>query len=175
MNKIEIIELLNEKYNSFNTYIKKLSSEDFLYRFEKKWNAEKQIEHIILCIKPLIQVFSMDKIVIEQNFGKTERESLSYEILKNVYIEKLNNGAKAPERFVPESNNLNNQNQLIETLTKIVAELCNKIETFSETELNYLCIPHPLLGNLTLKEMLYNAIYHVEHHKNQAIENLKHK
>jgi hypothetical protein len=39
--------------------------------------------------------------------------------------------------------------------------------------LDLLILPHPLLGKLTLREMLYFTLYHVEHHEKQVLENLK--
>lgn len=32
-------------------------------------------------------------------------------------------------------------------------------------ELDKYILPHPLLGKLTIREMMYFTIYHVEHHK----------
>jgi hypothetical protein len=45
--------------------------------------------------------------------------------------------------------------------------LARRIDRFSETQLDQLILPHPLLGKLTLREMLYFTIYHVQHHQKQ--------
>lgn len=50
-----------------------------------------------------------------------------------------------------------------------------KVDIFEEEDLETLLIPHPMLGKITLKEMLYNAAYHVQHHQNQTIKNLTNK
>ena len=110
---------------------------------------------------------------IKQNFGSTGRENRSYEALLNEYIEKSAGGGKAPAKYVPASNSINQRESLIENLEALVKELGLKIETFTEQELDSLQIPHPVLGDLTLREMLYNAIYHVEHHLAQVKSHLK--
>jgi hypothetical protein len=58
-------------------------------------------------------------------------------------------------------------------LEKLVASLSARVEGFSEQQLDLLILPHPLLGKLTLREMIYFTIYHAGHHEKQVIENLK--
>ncbi len=173
MNKQTIIDALTKNYTSFIQYINSLTSEEYLYRFEQKWTAGQQLEHILLCVKPLVQVYGMDKLMIEQNFGKSDRAGRTQEGLLGLYAEKLKGGGKAPERFVPQAAEFSQRDGLNETLAKLIKDLCSKIENFTEEDLNTLLIPHPLLGNLTLREMLYNAIDHVEHHHESAKQNLK--
>jgi len=175
MNKQAVIDLFTQKYNTFIAYIRDLSDEEYLYAYQQKWTAGQQLEHIVLCVKPLVQVFSMDKAAIEKNFGAFAGPGRSYETLLALYHEKLQEGGKAPTRFVPETTGIDQRAALLETLTKLIHSLCAKIETFTEQELDTLCLPHPLLGNLTLREMLYNATYHVEHHLELAKQNLKNK
>ena len=174
MNKQTIINFLTDNYNLFIDYINELTPDKYSYDNLKRWTAGQQLEHIVLCVKPLVQVFSLDKSIIEQNFGRTDRQNLTYETLLVNYIEKLNDGGKAPERFVPLTTSQNQKQVLIETLKKSINDLCLQIESFTERDLDSLMIPHPLLGNLTLREMLYNAIYHVTHHQKLTEENLKH-
>ncbi len=175
MDKQAIIRLLHRNYSAFVVYINGLTAEEYVFSNQRKWTAAQQLEHIVLCIKPLVQVFNMDKAGIAQTFGQTDKSGRSYEALLSDYLIKLNEGGKAPERFVPPTTHANSKEALSENLTKLVNDLCSKIETFSESELDTLLIPHPLLGPITLREMLYNAIYHVRHHQAQAEENLKNK
>ena len=175
MNKQAIIHSLADNHNSFMNYINELTADEYSYSFQQKWTAAQQLEHIVLCVKPLVQVFSLDKSIIEQNFGRTDRQNRTYEILLKNYLEKLNEDGKAPTRFVAEAISQNDKQVLIETLTKSINDLCLKIQKFNDEELDSLLIPHPLLENLTLREMLYNAIYHVTHHQKLTELGLKHK
>jgi hypothetical protein len=174
MDKPTIIELLTRNYNSFITYINGLTTEEYLFSYRQKWAAGQQLNHIVLCIKPLLQVFSLDSATIAQNFGSTNRPGVSYDELLETYLGKLKEGGKAPDRFVPEIGDVDKRKVLAESLGKMVKDLCSKIEGFTEQELDSLCIPHPLLGNLTMREMLFNVIYHVQHHQSHAIQYLKH-
>ncbi len=175
MNRIEIVNQMNEKYNSFLDYMDGLSSEDYSFRFEQKWSAAQQLEHIVLCVKPLVRLFGMSNTTLEQNFRKTERSSRSYLELKKEYLEKTGGSGKAPERYVPEDSLTISKNELIKKLKSLIEALNAAIQKQDEHELETYLVPHPLLGEITLKEMLYNAIYHVEHHQLQVERNLKGK
>ncbi len=172
MNKQDIIDLLKSNYSSFVDYINTLSADEYSYSNQQKWTAGQQLEHLVLCVAPLVRVFSMDKLAIAQTFGQTDRNSRTYDELLNDYLQKFREGGKAPERFVPPANTFGQKAVFCSTLLQSIDELCTKIETFSEEELNTLQIPHPLLGNLTLREMLCNAAYHVKHHQSQAERHL---
>lgn len=173
MNKRAIIELFNQKYASFIDYISSLSPDEYNYSHNQKWSAGQQIQHIVLCVKPLVQFYGMEKSVIEKTFGSTVRQGRTYGELKNEYLLKLGNGGLAPEKYVPNAENDTSHEVLLQTLQSMVETLCREIETFTEQDLDTLCIPHPLFGLLTLREMLYNASYHVEHHQELAIQYLK--
>ena len=50
-------------------------------------------------------------------------------------------------------------------LKKEVEKLVHKLDKFTEDDLDKYVLPHPLLGKLTLREMLCFTIYHVRHHE----------
>ncbi len=115
----------------------------------------------------------MDRLMIEKKFGRLEREKHTYEELRSEYRKITNEGVKAPERFIPGTITIDQRELLIEKLNSLIIEFGQKIEIFSEQELNSLLIPHPSLGSLTLREMLYNLAYHFEHHRLAIVTNLK--
>ncbi|MBF2707874.1 DinB family protein [Flavobacterium soyangense] len=175
MKREKITSKLIINHKSFVDYLSTLTEEEFEFSHDQKWTAGQQLEHIVLCMRQILQAYSMDKKVLEQTFGRTERQGLSYETLLNIYLEKFASGGKSPERFHPKNVVTKERDMLSVSLMKIVSELCIKIEDLSDQDLNSLQIPHPLLGNLTLQEMLYNAIYHVEHHQKSTVRNLMNK
>ena len=174
MNKQAIIELVKSKYDSFIEYMGDLTAEEYVFSYQRKWSAGQQLEHIVLCIAPLVQVFSMGSVGIKQYFGLADQPRRTYDVLLKDYLGKLEEGGKAPERYVPETAAYDQRLEACGILKQMIGELCLKIERYSEEELDTLAIPHPLLGNLSVREMLYNAIYHVQHHQEQARANLLH-
>jgi DinB superfamily len=172
MNKPEIIELLSKNHHSFIEYINGLTNEEYSSSYQQKWTAGQQLEHIVLCVKPLVKVLSMDKLTIEQNFGISTKPSINYNLLISNLKTKLQEGGKAPEKFLPEVVLPEHKNNVSESLMKAIEELSSKIENFSEKELDILMLPHPLLGKITIREMLYVTLFHVEHHHESTIQHL---
>ena len=172
MKKQEIIEFLLKKYDFFVSYINGLTDEDYLVSYQQKWTAGQQLAHLVQCVKPLVKVYGMDKPTLEQTFGFATKPSLTYEGLLEQYNEKLNQPYTLADRYAPEPVSLEQRQPLTENLTRLIQDLCTKVESFTEQELDTFCIPHPLLGSLTLREMLQNAIAHVEHHHEATKQNI---
>ena len=169
MKKPELISSLKLNYASFINYINSLSDEAYNYTIAEKWPAGLHLDHLVLSTKAIVYVFELDKISIAEKFGTTSTKH-SYTTLKAFYFEKLKGGGKAPDRFVPDSKAIHQRSLACQNLNILIEQLSAAIENFSEDELDTLCIPHPLLGSLSLREMLYNAIYHAEHHKNLIVK-----
>lgn len=173
MNKQEIVDQLSVTYGDFIDLINELCLEKLNFRFKEKWSAKQQLEHIVLCVEPLVKVFGMPKTMLEQHFGKVDRPVLSYQEHLDVYLQKLKTGGKAPTQYIPQEGIVMQKETLVDTLRLLITELSQKVQGFEEIDLETLAIPHPLLGKITLKEMLYNAIYHVQYHKMQVLEHLE--
>lgn len=172
MNKAEIQQRLTESHAQFTRYIESLSDGDFVYASIGKWTAGQQTDHIIKSVSPVKTAFSLPHFLLKLFFGKANRPTRTYEALVEKYQQKLAAGGKAPSRFVPPIIQANERNQLLKKVTNIIEQLSQKANQFSENQLDTLLLPHPLLGKLTLREMLYFTIYHVGHHEKSIRESL---
>jgi len=173
MNKHQIIEQLTEKHKAFYKELQNLSENDFTYSLAGKWSAGQQLDHIIRSAGPVNLAFGLPGFVLRLLFGKTNRPSRSYDGLVEKYQSKLKDGGKAPGRFIPPPVRVDQREQLIQKLESIVNSIVKRSEKYTEEQLDKLLLPHPLLGKLTFREMLYFTIYHVQHHHKQVINNLQ--
>jgi hypothetical protein len=172
--KRELIKrLLSENHASFIDYINSLTKEKFLFAPQNKWTAGQQLDHIYLSAKPVALALSLPHFFLRLAFGKANRPSRTYEDLVKKYLTKLENGGKATRRFIPKAINVDQKESITKALNKSITTLCTKIEKFSEQELDTLVLPHPLMGKLTIREMLYFTIYHVTHHHAITKRNLE--
>ena len=48
--------------------------------------------------------------------------------------------------------------------------LCNQVARWNEADLDRYRMPHPLLGLLTVREMLQFTVYHTAHHLSRVAE-----
>jgi len=165
MDKQTLIKKLTENHQEFIACVSKLSPEEFSASKNDKWTAGQQLEHIYLSVKPVGLAFRLPMFLLKLIWGKSNREGRSYDELIARYHAKLANGSKATGPFVPKKVDLPKGQKLKAGLTNEVLNLCAAIEKRSEEELDQYILPHPILGKLTLREMLYFTIYHVKHHE----------
>ena len=162
--KQQITAALNEKVDAFNQYVSSLNKEQFEELPNGKWSAGQNLDHLIRAIKPLQLAYSLPKFALAILFGKTNRPSRTYNELVIKYKAKLAAGGKASGPFIPPAIDFEKKDVLIKKYNKQKQKLIAKIEKQSETDLDKYILPHPLLGKVTLREMLYFTIHHNEHH-----------
>lgn len=175
MDKQTIISLLKENHKTFITKISSLSDTDFNRKLGSKWTTSQQLEHIIKSVKPVDMAFGLPMFVLKMKFGLSNRPSRSFNELVKKYLKVLedNKDYILPERFTPGEILLKHRQRSLVKLEKLIEKLNSRLSRFSEEELDNYILPHPVMGKLTLREMLYFTIYHVEHHDKQILENLE--
>jgi len=162
--KPEIISALHEKVDAFNKYIILLTKEQFEATPNGKWSAGQNLDHLIRAIKPLQLAYGLPKIALRIMFGKTNRPSKTYDDLVTKYKTKLAAGGRASGPFIPPTIGFEKKDELIKKYNNQKQKLIEKIEKQIEKDLDVYILPHPLLGKVTLREMLYFTIHHNEHH-----------
>ena len=163
-NKQEIIAALREKINAFINYITQLNKEEFEATPNGKWSPGQNLEHLIRAIRPLQQAYGLPKFVLRILFGKTNRPSRLYGEVVAKYKSKLAAGGRASGPFIPPVITFDRKDGLIKKYEHQKKKLITKIERQTEENLDKYILPHPLLGKVTLREMLFFTIHHNDHH-----------
>jgi hypothetical protein len=164
MKKNEIQKWMNENHQQFIQLFIKMNENDFMYTPAGKWSMGQQLDHIVRSAGPVAWAFRLPSFVLRMMFGKTNRPSRSFEALIEKYHYKLETGGRASGKFIPNPVLYANKERLLRKLQKTVSALNQSINRYSEEKLDTFILPHPLLGKLTLREMLYFTFYHVQHH-----------
>jgi len=172
MEKEELQRKLTDNHEAFSKFIGSLSEIVANNALPGKWTPVRQLDHIVKSVTPVTLAFAVPKFVLKAVFGKTDRPSRSYDELVGVYKSKLAAGAKASARFVPDTRN--DREKLLRAIEYLIVSLNKRMGRFTEDELDTFLLPHPILGKLTLREILYFTIYHVEHHHAQVNRNASH-
>jgi hypothetical protein len=164
--KASITEGLSAAVDEVNKYVMGLSQKDFLFAPPEKWNAGQQLDHLIRSIKPLNLAYALPTLVLKMRFGLTNRPSKTFPALVEKYELKLAEGGRASGQFIPEAIPYEAKEKLCEAYAKQKEKLNTKVNRFEEETLDKYILPHPLLGKLTLREMLFFTIHHSYHHLN---------
>jgi uncharacterized damage-inducible protein DinB len=130
------------------------------------------LDHLIKAHKPIAKALKFPKITLHAMFGKPEKSSMAYEELCQIYRDEIAKGAKASGRFLPAQENpaeraKEKKKELLDQWSRVSAELVSVAEKWDEGDLEQYQLPHPILGKLTIREMLYFTIYHNLRHASQ--------
>jgi hypothetical protein len=165
MTKTELKQNLTNNHQAFVDYVNILSTDEFLYAPADKWTAAQQLDHIYKSVKPLTQGMGYPKFVLKWKFGKANRPSRTYDEVVAKYNSKLALGGRATGQFVPAVIGVDKKEMLNKLILDSVQKLNTRLDRFSESEMDTMILPHPLLGKITLREMMYFTMYHVAHHE----------
>jgi len=173
MNTELITKKLVENHLNFSNYIAGLSLDAYEFSYLEKWNAGQHLDHIIKSVSVLTKALSIPRFILKSKFGVANRASGTPDVLIEKYLEKLKTAKPTPSRFQPVIISFTQKEKAIKKLKKQVDKLCKRAMKFSEDNLDVYILPHPLLGKLTLRELLHFTSYHVQHHQELITESLK--
>lgn len=157
---------LEDNHQEFIQYILSMTKEEFEESKNEKWTTGQQLDHIIKSVAPLARVLPQ-KEYLQERFGNSVRASVPYEILVDKYRQTLLEGGKATGAFLPRDVPWEERDAALKQLEGLVDQVLASLGDYTEEELDRLCLPHPLMGLLTIREMLYFTQYHVLHHWEQ--------
>jgi hypothetical protein len=174
MNKQEIISRLQDSHQEFINYLSALDDNAFMHSFQnEKWTAGQQADHIYRSLMPVHLILKFPKWTIKQLLGTANRPSKSYDELVEKYYFKLENRTGTPPRFfTPKEITVAIKPIVFAKVQNNLNKICASLNDFDENELDEFILPHSLLGKVTLREMMYFMILHVEHHQKIAQRNL---
>ena len=145
---------------------------DFFARQGEVWSASDNLDHLIKAVKPITKALKLPKITLQAIFGKPEKVSMTYEELCSVYRDAIARGGQASGRYLPDQQtpleNAGEQKKiLVDQWLMASGELVSAAEPWEEEDLDRYQLPHPLLGKLTIREILFFVIYHNLRHASQ--------
>lgn len=165
MKQEEISKTLAARFDELITWIEAHPDKEFeVSKRAEKWTTGQHIDHLIKSIAPLNQALKLPKLVLKTSFGTCNREELSMMGLKNKYKKKLAEGGVASGRYLPKSISNDQKRELVARLDKEQKKLLKEVPKWKEEALSKYVLPHPLLGKLTIREMLCFTAIHTEHH-----------
>lgn len=166
--KADIIKELEQSFGAMAEYIASLSQTQFEYHAEGKWSAGQHLDHLIKSIKPINKFLYLPQWYFTLRMGKMNRPPRTYEALSQRYYEKLKMGGKAPAPFIPPEIPYSMATEKIKEYRIQLKRLIRHLKRKSEKDLDSLLLPHPLLGKLCLREMMYFTVLHTRHHLQHA-------
>ena len=160
----EITTALTARFAEVGTWFAQRPDHTFCTAPPERWTEGQHLDHLILSAKPLNLALRIPRIALRIRFGTAKDPGESAEALAARYEATLAAGAKATSRFVPPAIALEDKPQLLASLRREGERLVEVARTWSEEDLDKYVLPHPLLGDLTVRGMLFFTYHHMGHH-----------
>ncbi|HEY9526419.1 MAG TPA: DinB family protein [Anaerolineales bacterium] len=170
--KDELIDILEESNLRVTAWFEAISAKNFFTRQGEVWSASDNLDHLIKAHKPIVMALKLPKITLRAMFGKPGKPSRSYEELCQKYRDEIVKGAQASGRYLPnqqtpDSDAATKKQDALNQFASTSKELVTAAKKWDEKELDEYSLPHPILGKLTIREMLFFTIYHNLRHASQ--------
>lgn len=143
------------------------SAEQFNRGDAAAWSAGDYLKHLLISVKPVARIMSQPGHALITSFGAADRPSRPYDQVERDYQARLAEGARAEDfpNVLPESYRFpegvqDQQAHLIEAWRDANQRLIDAVSLWTEEELDRGQLPHPALGMVTMREMLFFTVIH---------------
>ena len=152
-----------------------LPTEELFAPQGEKWTPAQHLEHLTRSNGPVGKALAMPKGLLLLRFGPALRSSRDFAGVVSIYHDMLAKGVKAvgsyrPGAPEPPENPEEGRRHMMERRERAADRLHRQIERWGDTALDRLRLPHPVLGKLTVREILYFTLYHNHHHVRRVVE-----
>lgn len=169
----EIRAALAAVHGASARFWEEMSTADFMARIGVAWSPAENVRHLTKSMRAVTKGLRMPRFVLLLAFGRAARPSRGYIEVREAYRARLARGADAG-RFAPEvrpapTDPAAERAQVMRYHATALAEMDAALARWPEQALDRRQLPHPLLGPLTVREMLFFTVYHNQHH----VENVR--
>jgi DinB superfamily len=164
MNQSELLAKLKSEFSDMENLANTFEESVFFKQpHAEKWSAAQNIVHLINSTKGIASALKDPSVL--GAYGKAERLSSDYETIKNNYRVGLT-ALQAKGMPYKHLDTEGSKENLLQNFKDINQKLLTRAAQLNEADFDSLQLPHPLLGMMTLREMLYFTADHTRHHFN---------
>ncbi|MDH5589386.1 MAG: DinB family protein [Gemmatimonadota bacterium] len=169
----ELLAALDTQAAAIADYMAALPLEEFLAPQGEKWSPADHLRHLARSVKGVSGGLAVPKVALALRFGPTLRGSRPFEEVAAYYREALARGVDAG-RFAPSAASPQDATEewragVLRRWRDESDSLVARAGRWGERALDHLRMPHPALGKLTAREMLYFTLYHNAHHARMVV------
>lgn len=163
--KTEILSSIEDIKRKTHSFFESLSPELFFHNGLGGWSAAQNLSHLNTITSLSVELLKLPRFFLIP-FGKRKNQK-DFITLKDEYINSkkaIQIGPLAPSSIEPPKIS----NELIEKMLREWDSICGNLkavlENVPEEDFDKYSIPHPSLGILSYREILYVIIFHAIHH-----------
>lgn len=166
MDKKTIVDTLEEKHQKLFDWLNATDDDLWIKGPENRWTSGQHILHLVQSSQMLNKALRYPKFLLKYKFGTSNRPSRDYNAVAKRYEERLAESQERAKEFnkdlrVPA---IKEKSQMIDDLQVLNKKLQYKTQKFKDKHLDTLLLPHPLMGRMTLREIIMWTAHHTDHH-----------
>jgi hypothetical protein len=171
MEKEVIADLLEEKHRELFEWLEKEPNDNWEKGPDGKWTVGQQIQHLVDSLQLLNNALSYPRFFLKYKFGLCNRKPRNYKTIVNKYQQKLLENKDQTKTYNQKLKKplLKDRERLLTRLQIQSKKLQYKIKKISDVNLDTLVLPHPLMGKMTIREIIMWTAHHTEHHTETLI------
>jgi hypothetical protein len=165
--KNDIIEQLSHIKQGVGATVQAFTDGQFNAGTTESWSASGYLKHLILSVKPVAKAINLPKDKLVDLFGQPERASVTFDELVGMYTRRLADGIRAEDfdRVTPTFYRIpegvtDEKAYLTETWYESNQRLLDALHQWDEADLDRYQLPHPAVGMVTIREMLFFTVHH---------------
>jgi len=156
----EIKSALKESFEKVKAELKALPKQAYHYSPIDKWSSAENLSHLIQSVYPVASGLNKPKIIFRA-YGISKTGSRTYEELEEVYREAIKQPIDLVDTdYAPQTEALEDVEKMLSNWQMIGEKFENRVDKWSEKDLDKYRVPHPLLGKLTIREILFFTNFH---------------
>jgi len=167
--KEDIIKGIGTSASAVSTWIEQQTAERFTKGPAQKWDTSQHLDHLHQAVVLINKVLRLPKFILRWRFGKPNRKGRDYDSVVARYQAKLKNLTVTPTATAGKKHPIEEKKSLLVNFQIQIQRLQKILDKWTEEELDKYLVAHPLMGKLTIRELLLWMVYHHYHH----LENLK--
>lgn len=174
--KAEIVQTLKRLQRDAPAFWAQVDSDRFAAPIGNGWSAAENVRHLIQSIAPVTLALRLPTWLPRLLFGVAKAPSDDLASIENRYAAALRAGGGAgrftPKRPTVPADAVGWKGKLLAELAQSIERLRAAVDRWTEGDLERIRLPHPLLGKLTVREMLLFTIVHLAHHERKVAARL---
>jgi len=166
----EIVRALTDVEREVAEFFGGLGDDELTRREGEAWSPAEHLRHLDRSVRAVTRGLEYPRWLLRLRFRRARRPSRGYDELRSAYRARLAAGGKSTPEFIPPREDVAAgevdayRARLLARWADANGRLRAAVERWPEEALDRIQLPHPLLGKLTVREMLFFTIYHGRHH-----------
>jgi hypothetical protein len=170
----ELAAALGQLLAQGTAFLQTLGDAEFFAPQGTYWSPSEHVRHLRKSAAAVTSGLNAPRWFLTLRFGRAKAPSRTFTQIVEAYRAVLSAGATAgrftPARESSPGDPAARRNEVLNAWAAATVGLQNAIRGWDEFALDRYVLPHPILGPLTVREMLHFTVYHTAHHLRRVAE-----